>query len=194
MNEIEYCIENINIVNKYRIPDGVTLVYNKLCNINNLILSDSIESIYLYECVIKKITLNSKIIVVRVSKCELEFIDVKNTLTDIIIMDLHDNNLKKFDIEVPDSLNELDLSYNKLYDLPIKIPYKIHLHIRGNLDIKLKHLDFIFDSNKTIRYAIGDCVKILKLRYLTKEQQEELYNRVINNNETYINLKTYESI
>jgi hypothetical protein len=146
----ELVIENVEC-DEYIVPYGITFVSIITCKIIHLILSDTVENLYSNPAIIKKITLNSNIINIRVSDCKVEEIKIKEPLNNLHILDLHNNNLTKFNIELPETLNELDLSFNQIKDIPVKIPFKTHLFIRGNKDIKLKYLDFIF-LDKKIRY------------------------------------------
>ena len=191
-----YVIEHIES-HEHIVPDDVDFINCLDCKINHLICGSNVDVAYFTNSIIKKISINSTITTLRINDCQLEEIDVINNekLVDIRIMDLHNNNLTKFDIEFDieaDSYLELNLSYNKIKDISIHIPKNTSLHIRGNPDIKLKYLDFLFSSYKDIRYSFGDCAKIFKLRYLTDDKTEDLYNRVINLKETYIDLKKYE--
>jgi hypothetical protein len=201
MNDCGYVMEHIEC-DEYIVPDNVDFINCTYCKIKHLIFGNTVTTAYCSDSTIERVSINSDVTIIRIYDCDLSEINVINNqkLSDICILDLHNNNLTEFNLEFAEKYYlsdirerkhiEIDLSYNKLGKILTYIPKSIRINFRGNPDIKMQYLDFIFDD-KDIRYGIGDCIKTLKIRYLPPEKREELYHRVINLKELYIDLKEF---
>jgi Leucine-rich repeat (LRR) protein len=156
-------IELTGICNKLVIPDHIEVITCGYMQISELICNDNLKQLYCYDNNIEKIILPDGIVSVLLNDNKLIEITAKNKLHSIEFLDLRNNYLEDFVLELPPTLG--------------------HFDIKGNKNFKLKYSEFIVARSQLCNNIDGDYDEILfkgrlrfnehlrcRLRYLNKKK------------------------
>ena len=163
LNNLSKDIPNIIIkfkISKLIIPEHILDIECFEMEINEIICNDKLEFLYCPNNNIKSIIIPDNLLYLNISNNKLENIYVNNTVN---------------------CLHQLDISYNNITDFTLKLPKTIEtFYIKGNVNIRIKHWNFIFRNNSSLKIIYTDIDEIifngeLKNNYKLLDRLDDLH-------------------
>lgn len=155
------------------IPYHIKIIVCDFLGLKSIICNDMLKHLYCSNNNLESIILPNDIIAIDIADNKIHTIKVKNKLTSILFLDMENNLIEDFDIELPNTMSRFN--------------------ILGNKNIRIKFINFIFGFSELCDIIDGDYDEVLfEGKLINNEYLRARLKQLCDEGYTYITLDLLE--